>query len=36
MLLRESEKAWISDPQGVKWETFLTTGENTTNGCNIR
>ena len=30
-----SEKAWISAPQGVKWETFLTTGDNTTNGCDI-
>ena len=31
----KSEKAWISDPQGVKWETFLTTGESITNGCDI-
>jgi catechol 2,3-dioxygenase-like lactoylglutathione lyase family enzyme len=23
----KSEKAWIEDPQGVSWETFLTTGE---------
>ena len=30
-----SEKAWISDPQGVKWETFLTTGDSTTYGCDI-
>jgi len=22
-----SEKAWIADPQGLAWETFLTTGE---------
>lgn len=22
-----SEKSWIDDPQGVAWETFLTTGE---------
>jgi len=22
-----SEKAWVSDPQGVTWETFLTSGE---------
>ena len=22
-----SEKAWIADPQGLYWETFLTTGE---------
>ena len=28
----KSEKSWISDPQGVKWETFLTTGESTTYG----
>lgn len=27
-----SEKAWISDPQGVAWETFLTTGESTVYG----
>lgn len=25
-----SEKTWASDPQGVAWETFLTTGEATT------
>jgi catechol 2,3-dioxygenase-like lactoylglutathione lyase family enzyme len=23
----KSEKAWIVDPQGVSWETFLTSGE---------
>jgi catechol 2,3-dioxygenase-like lactoylglutathione lyase family enzyme len=23
----QSEKSWISDPDGVSWETFLTTGE---------
>jgi hypothetical protein len=23
----KSEKSWIADPQGVVWETFLTTGE---------
>lgn len=28
-----SEKSWIEDPQGVKWETFLTTGESTTYGA---
>jgi len=28
----KSEKSWIRDPQGVKWETFLTTGESTTYG----
>ena len=27
-----SEKSWIADPQGVKWETFLTVGESTTYG----
>jgi hypothetical protein len=28
----KSERSWISDPQGVKWETFLTTSESTTYG----
>ncbi len=28
----QSEKSWISDPQGVQWETFLTTGQSTTYG----
>lgn len=28
----QSEKSWISDPQGVLWETFLTTGESTVYG----
>ena len=27
-----SEKSWIEDPQGVQWETFLTTGESTVYG----
>jgi catechol 2,3-dioxygenase-like lactoylglutathione lyase family enzyme len=27
-----SEKSWIDDPQGVQWETFLTTGEGTVYG----
>jgi catechol 2,3-dioxygenase-like lactoylglutathione lyase family enzyme len=27
-----SEKSWIDDPQGVRWETFLTTGESTIYG----
>jgi catechol-2,3-dioxygenase len=27
-----SEKSWIGDPQGVQWETFLTTGESTVYG----
>jgi hypothetical protein len=25
----KSEKTWIADPQGLAWEAFLTTGENT-------
>jgi len=29
----KSEKSWIEDPQGVKWETFLTTGSSTSYGC---
>jgi catechol-2,3-dioxygenase len=28
----KSEKAWITDPQGVPWETFLTSGESTVYG----
>jgi hypothetical protein len=28
----ESEKSWVADPQGIAWETFLTTGESTTYG----
>jgi catechol 2,3-dioxygenase-like lactoylglutathione lyase family enzyme len=28
----KSEKAWIDDPAGVAWETFLTTGESTVYG----
>lgn len=31
----ESEKAWISDPQGLAWETFLTSGESTVYGDSI-
>jgi catechol-2,3-dioxygenase len=27
-----SEKSWIEDPQGIQWETFLTTGESTVYG----
>jgi catechol 2,3-dioxygenase-like lactoylglutathione lyase family enzyme len=27
-----SEKAWIEDPAGISWETFLTTGESTNYG----
>ncbi|HEY5758214.1 MAG TPA: ArsI/CadI family heavy metal resistance metalloenzyme [Steroidobacter sp.] len=29
----KSEKSWIADPQGIEWETFLTTGESTTYGA---
>ena len=32
----ESEKSWISDPQGVLWETFLTSGESTVYGRDVR
>jgi catechol 2,3-dioxygenase-like lactoylglutathione lyase family enzyme len=28
----KSEKAWINDPAGISWETFLTTGESTSYG----
>jgi hypothetical protein len=28
----KSEKSWVDDPQGVQWETFLTTGESTVYG----
>lgn len=28
----KSEKNWITDPQGIEWETFLTTGESTVYG----
>jgi hypothetical protein len=28
----KSEKSWIADPQGIQWETFLTTGESTAYG----
>lgn len=27
-----SEKSWVDDPQGVQWETFLTTGQSTVYG----
>jgi catechol-2,3-dioxygenase len=30
----KSEKNWVEDPQGVQWETFLTTGESTVYGGN--
>jgi catechol 2,3-dioxygenase-like lactoylglutathione lyase family enzyme len=28
----QSEKSWITDPQGISWETFHTTGESTVYG----
>ena len=28
----KSEKSWIADPQGIQWETFLTTGDSTVYG----
>jgi catechol 2,3-dioxygenase-like lactoylglutathione lyase family enzyme len=28
----KSEKAWIDDPSGISWETFLTSGESTEYG----
>lgn len=32
----ESDKAWVLDPDGVSWETFLTVGEATTyNGQSV-
>jgi catechol 2,3-dioxygenase-like lactoylglutathione lyase family enzyme len=31
----KSEKAWTSDPQGVLWESFLTTGESTIYGDDV-
>jgi catechol 2,3-dioxygenase-like lactoylglutathione lyase family enzyme len=31
----QSEKRWIEDPQGVEWETFLTTGESTVYGTDV-
>ena len=31
----QSEKSWISDPQGVLWETFLTSGESTVYGRDV-
>jgi hypothetical protein len=30
----KSEKNWSYDPEGIAWETFLTTGESTTYGSN--
>jgi catechol 2,3-dioxygenase-like lactoylglutathione lyase family enzyme len=31
----QSEKAWIADPQGLPWETFLTSGESTVYGDSV-
>ena len=31
----QSEKSWIADPQGVSWETFLTTGESAVYGDSV-
>jgi hypothetical protein len=31
----QSEKAWTSDPQGLLWESFLTTGESTIYGDDV-
>src|SRR4051794_39568825 len=31
----KSEKSWITDPQGLPWETFLTSGESTVYGDSI-
>jgi catechol 2,3-dioxygenase-like lactoylglutathione lyase family enzyme len=28
----KSEKSWVADPQGIAWETFLTSGESTVYG----
>ena len=31
----KSEKSWITDPQGLSWETFLTSGESTSYGDDV-
>jgi catechol 2,3-dioxygenase-like lactoylglutathione lyase family enzyme len=31
----KSEKSWITDPQGLPWEAFLTTGESTVYGVDL-
>ncbi|HME38412.1 MAG TPA: ArsI/CadI family heavy metal resistance metalloenzyme [Steroidobacteraceae bacterium] len=31
----QSEKSWITDPQGLSWEAFLTSGESTVYGDSI-
>ena len=30
-----SEKSWITDPQGLSWEAFLTSGESTVYGDSV-
>lgn len=30
-----SEKSWITDPQGLSWETFFTSGESTVYGDSV-
>ena len=32
----KSDKTWVSDPSGVRWETFFTFGEVTTYGEDVR
>ena len=32
----KSEKAWIDDPAGISWETFLTSGESTDYGTSAQ
>ncbi len=29
----QSEKGWVHDPQGIAWESFVTTGQSTTYGA---
>ncbi len=31
----QSEKSWVADPQGLPWETFLTSGESTVYGDSV-
>jgi hypothetical protein len=31
----KSEKSWITDPQGLSWETFLTSGDSTVYGDSV-
>ena len=31
----QSNKAWVNDPSGVRWETFFTFGESTTFGEDV-